>query len=387
MKFLPFLMKNVLRNKIRSLLTSLSIAISLFLVVLLYSFLTVQDEVAAATAVYNRLVVSNIQGLTAVLPIAYLDTIRKIQGVTCAAPLSWYGGRYREEKMPFAQFGTDAGAILDVLPEYRLPEDQLAAWREDPTGCIVGAVIARNKGWSIGTKIPLKGDIYPVDLELTVRGIYDGSSTTDREMLWFHFKYLDEALKARGERSAGNAGVVMLRCESARIMTAVMDEIDRTFANSNAPVRAMTEKAFQQSFMEMVGNVKAFIQNTAMAVVFSLVCVSANAMAMSLRERTREIAVLKAIGFGRAMVMSLFLGESMLIALLGGVLGSLGAKAFFGLVDLSRFGLTGMGWLYIPWNTALGGLLIAIFIGLVSGLVPSWRAATTSVVDGLRKIV
>jgi putative ABC transport system permease protein len=386
-KFLPFVVKNVLRNKVRSLFTSLSIAISLFLIVLLYSFLSVQEDVITASAVYNRLVVTHVQGLTAILPVAYLDRIREIPEVLCAAPLSWYGGRYRDEKMPFAQFGTDADSILDVLPEYHIPEDQLAAWREDRTGCVVGSIIARNKGWSIGTKIPLKGDIYPVDLELTVRGIYDGAPSTDREMLWFHFSYFDESLRAEGQRTAGNAGIVMLRCESARTMTRVMNQIDEMFANSDAPVRAMTEKAFQQSFMEMVGNVKAFIQNTAMAVIFSLVCVAANSMAMSLRERTREIAVLKAIGFGRSTVMGLFLGESMLIAVLGGALGAFGAKAFFGAVDLSRFGLTGMSWLYIPLRTALAGLLLAAGIGLAAGVIPAWRAASQPVVEGLRKIV
>jgi putative ABC transport system permease protein len=385
MKYLPLIFRNVMRNKIRSLFTGASIAASLFLVVVLYSLLTVQDEMAAGAEQYNRIAVQNVQGLTGNLPIAYVDRIRKISGVRSAIPMSWFGGRYRDEKTTFAQFGTDPRYTFDVYEDYKVPPDQLKAWQDDRTGCIVGSLIAKNKGWKIGDKLPLKGDIYPINLELTVRGIYDGPSSTDREMLWFHFDYMDEALKKQNEPTAGNAGIVMLRATSADRMPEMISEIERAFASSDAPVKALTEKQFGQQFMEMAGNVRGFIRYTSIAVVIALLCVAANTMAMSIRERTREIALLKAIGFSRSTVLGMFLSESVLIGLLGGIAGAMGAKLLFEVVDFSK-AMTGMGWFYVPWSTTLAGVGLAAAIGLISGLIPAWRAAQISVVDGLRRI-
>jgi putative ABC transport system permease protein len=386
MKYLPLIIRNVFRNKIRSLFTGASIAVSLFLVVMLYSFLSVQDEMTEATKIYNRLIAMNVQGLTGNVPIAYVDRIRRIPGVKSATPFSWFGGKYRDEKIVFGQFGVDAQAVPEVYPDYEIPPDQLKAWQEDKTGCVVGSVIARNKEWKIGDKIPLKGDIYPVNLELTVRGIYDGPSSTDREMLWFHFEYLDEALKKVDSTQAGNAGIVVLEAESAAIMPELAKTVDSTFASSDAPVRAMTEKQFQQSFMEMMGNVRGFIKYTSIAVVVALLCVSANTMAMALRERTREIALFKAIGFPQSTILGLFLAEAVAIGMLGGVMGAFGAKLLFGAVDFSKI-IPGLAWLYVPWSTALWAVALATGIGFVSGIIPAYRAANVSVIEGLRKVV
>jgi putative ABC transport system permease protein len=386
MKYIPLVFHNVMRNKIRSLFTGASIAVSLFLVVMLYSVLTYQEELMAKTEVHHRIAVLHEAGLAGRLPIAYVDRIRRIPGVVVATPMSWFGGNYREEKMQFAQFATDPQAIFDVYEEYTIPPDQLADWQKDRTGCVVGSIIARNKGWKIGSKIPLQGNIYPIDLELTVRGIYDGPSTADKEWLLFNFQYMDESLKKLRAESGGNAGIVMLRAESAEKIPSVMQAIETSFASSDAPVKPMTEKQFAQSFTEMMGNVKGFIRYTSIAVVVALLCVAANTMAMSLRERTREIALLKAIGFSRPIVLGMFLSESVLIGLFGGVVGALGGKLLFASIDLSKLA-PGLALFYIPWNTALAGLALAAFIGLASGVIPAWRAAQVSVIDGLRKIV
>lgn len=386
MKYLPLIIRNVFRNKIRSLFTGASIAVSLFLVVMLYSFLTVQDEMTEATKIYNRLIAMNVQGLTGNVPIAYVDRIRRIPGVKAATPFSWFGGKYRDEKIVFGQFGVDAQAVPEVYPDYEIPPDQLKAWQDDPTGCVVGSVIARNKGWQIGDKIPLKGDIYPVNLELTVRGIYDGPSSTDREMLWFHFNYLDESLKKVSDSIAGNAGIVVLEAQSAEIMPELAKTVDNTFASSDAPIRAMTEKQFQQSFMEMMGNVRGFIKYTSIAVVVALLCVAANTMAMALRERTREIALFKAIGFPQMTILGMFLAEAVAIGMLGGIMGAFGAKLLFATVDFSKI-IPGLAWLYVPWSTALWAVALATAIGFVSGIIPAWRAANVSVIEGLRKVV
>jgi putative ABC transport system permease protein len=386
MNFLPLIIRNVMRNKIRSLFTGLSIAVSLFLVVTLYSLITAQEEAVDSNSLSNRVAVLHEAGLAGQLPIAYVNRVRRIPGVIYATPMSWFGGNYREETTQFPQFATDAQVIFNVYPELTLPADQLEAWQKDKTGCVVGALIARNKGWKLGSKIPLQGNIYPADLELTVRGIYDGPTTMDRGWVLFHFDYFDESLKRLNYPGSGNAGIIMARAASAEQMSPVMQAIQAAFESSDAPVKPMTEKAFAASFMEMIGNVRGFIRMTSTAVVLALLCVAANTMAMSVRERTREIALLKAVGFNQSTVLGMFLAESVVIGLLGGVLGALGAKLLFASVDLSRID-AGLGMFFIPWRTALWGLALAAFVGLMSGLIPAWRAARVSVVDGLRKVV
>jgi putative ABC transport system permease protein len=386
MKYLPIMLRNVTRNKIRSLFTSASIAMSLFLVVMLYSFLTVQDEMSTASRVYNRLLVMNVQGLAGNVPIAYVDRVRELEGVRAATPFSWFGGLYGDDKITFAQFAVDPMSVAEVYEDYRVSPDQLSDFQEDRTGCVIGALIAKNRGWKIGDKIPLKGDIYPVNLELTVRGIYDGPSSIDREMLWFHFEYLDELLQKANQPSAGNAGIVVLRAGSDDAQNQLVERVEHAFASSDAPVKALTEKQFQAEFLSYSGNVKGFIRYTSLAIVVALLCVAGNTMAMSLRERTREIALFKAIGFSRNTVLGLFLAESVVIGALGGVAGCLGAKLLFGTVNVSRL-VPGLGWLYVPWTTALAGVALAAGIGLASGVVPAWRAAQVSVVEGLRKVV
>lgn len=386
MKYLPLILRNVFRNKIRSIFTGMSIAISLFLVVTLYSLLSVQDEIADSAAQYNRVAVLHEGGLAGQLPIAYVDRVRRVSGVKTVIPMSWFGGNYREEKIQFAQFATDPKEFFEVYPELTCPADQVEAWKKDKTGCIVGSVLAENKGWKVGDKLPLQGNIYPVDLELTIRGIYDGPETVDRAWVVFHFDYFDESLKEARAPNAGNAGIVMLRTDSAAKMSPVMQDIEASFASSDAPVKPMTEKEFGASFMEMMGNVRGFIRMTSFAVVVALLCVAANTMAMSLRERTREIALLKAIGFNQTTVLSMFLAESVAIGILGGVLGALGAKLLFASVDLSSVD-PGLGIFFIPWSTALWGLALAAAIGFFSGIIPAWRAAHVSVIDGLRKVV
>jgi putative ABC transport system permease protein len=386
MKYLPLIIRNVGRNKIRSLFTGASIAVSLFLVVTLYSFLTHQDELTDKSVIHHRIAVLHESGLAGRLPLAYVDRIRKLPGVAVASPMSWFGGKYRDEETQFAQFGVDPQTFFNVYEEVQLPPEQLEAWQKDRTGCVVGAVIARNKGWHVGDKIPLKGDIYPVSLEFTVRGIYDGPPTIDKEWLVFNITYMDEALRTKYPTIAGNAGIIMLRAESAQQIPRVMQEIETQFASSDAPVKPMTEKQFAQSFTEMLGNVRGFIGYMSTAVVVALLCVAANTMAMSLRERTREIALLKAIGFQSPTVLGMFLSESVLIGLLGGFGGAFGAKLLFASIDLSKR-VPGLGLFFVPWKTALWGLALGAAVGLLSGLIPAWRAAQVNVLTGLRKVV
>lgn len=384
MRFWKYIIRNSRRNKLRTALTILSTAFSLMLVTLLYGYLAIQEDIKRMSRQYNRLVVMPEQGLVGALPLAYLDRIRNVPGVKVAVPLSWYGGKYGDERLPLPQFGTDAQKLFEVWDEYKIAPEALKAWQADPTGCIAEKQLVRDKGWKIGERIPLKGTIYPYDLDLTLHGIVECPQGSEG-LLWFHLDYLEEGLKRMGARMAGNAGIIFIKAESADIIPDLAGRIDARFANSSTPTRSETEEAFIQMFIEMAGNVQAFIRNISLAVVFSLVLVAANAMAMSVRERTSEVAVLKAIGFSRPLVLALILGESMLISAAGGVLGVAGGQGICWLAH-TLFPLY-WGISALPWRTLGYGVIVAGFIGLASGMVPSWRAAQLSVIDGLRKVV
>lgn len=388
MKFVPYIFKNMFRNKLRTTFTILSIAISLALVTLLYSYISFQDELGEKSKDYNRIIVTGVQGLTELLPSRYLDAVRPMQHVKEATALSWFGGTYEDDKIPFAQFAVEAETVFKVHDEQTIAPEQLQAWLDDKTSCVVGATLARNRGWKVNDVIRLRGAHYNCDLEMPIKGIFGGPKTSGHmESLFFHWDYMEEEIKkSRDPRVAGFHGLLAIKVDSASNLPGLMKDIDDKFANSSTRVRAMTEQAFGQMFTEMIGNVQAFIRNTALAVVFSLVCVAGNAMAMSLRERTREVAVLKAIGFRRGTVLALILGEAVLIALAGGAIGALGTKFGLVLVDPSRL-LPGLGPFYVPWGTALFAIGLAAFIGFASGIIPAWRAAQMSVVDGLRKVV
>jgi putative ABC transport system permease protein len=385
MKLLTYIWRNVTRNKLRSGLTILSVGFSLALMTVLYGYLEMQAAWKKEAVKYHRIVVLNKQVFSGRLPIAYVDRVRASDGVINAVPYSWFGGNYKEQQMPFAQFGTDPKHVFEVFNELKIDPEQLSTWRQDRQGCVVDRQLAEKRQWSIGDRIPLQGTIYPVDLDLKLVGVYDAPQYTDS--LWFDWIYLDEELKKVASDASGNSGTIFARCESSAVIPAVCEAIDQRYASSDNPTRTQTEAAFAQMFADMLGNIQAYIRNIALAVIFSLSLVAGNAMAMSMRERTTEVAVLKAIGFSKPRILSMILGESTMISLLGGLLGiAAGAVClqmlhgvsaqFFPLSFVQLIGL----WL-------VGLVLVAIGIGLVSGLVPAIRAAQLSVVDGLRRVI
>jgi putative ABC transport system permease protein len=319
-KLFKYIWRNATRNKLRSMLTILSVGFCLALMTVLYGYLAMQDVWQNEAKVYNRIVVMNKQGFSGELPVAYVDRVRRMNGIKAAVPYSWYGGLYKDERMAFAQFGTDASRAFDVWSEFIIPPEQLEAWRTNRRGCVIDRRMAERRGWKIGEQIPLKGTYYPFNLELELVGIFDTPQPVDS--LWFHWEYLDEGLKnEHAGYGAGNAGMIYAKAESAGVIPALCQAIDDRFASSDNPTRTQTEAAFAQMFTDMLGNIQAYIRNIGLAVMFSLTLVSANAMAMAMRERTTEVAVLKAIGFSRARVLNMVLGESCFIAAIGGLLG------------------------------------------------------------------
>ncbi|HZL89878.1 MAG TPA: ABC transporter permease [Pirellulaceae bacterium] len=385
MKSLKYIWRNVTRNKLRSSLTILSVGFSLALLTVLLGYMATQNLWGSEAKKYNRIVVMNTQGFAGDVPIAYVDRVRRIDGVLAAVPYMWFGGNYKAEQMPFSQFGTDAQQAFDVWSEFTIDPAQLEAWRNNRQGCVVDRRLAARRGWKIGEKIPLQGTYYQFNLDLELSGTFDSPQNTDT--LWFHWKYLDEGLRKAEAIGEGNAGTIFAKVERTSRIPEVVEKIDAQFASSNNPTRTQTESAFAQMFVEMLGNIRTYMLAIGLAVVFSLSLVAANAMAMSMRERTTEIAVLKAIGFSRGRVLWMVLGESCLIGLAGGILG-VGIGCLF-LQVLNRlmplqfpFQVHEIAGL---WLAAL--LAIAAAIGLASGIVPAVRAAQQSVVNGLRQVV
>lgn len=390
MKYLTYVLRNARRNPVRSLLTIASTAISLFLMMILLAFFEVNDDVASSSRAYNRLIVMNSQGFAGKVPIVRVREVAAMDGVIAASPMSWFGGKYGEEVMPFAQFGVDPKQFFRIYEELTVPPDQLRAFQETRDGCVLGRKLAEDRHIKIGDKLPLKGNIYPVDLDLTVVGIYDGPSNRDLRMCVFNWEYFDEMLKRSSmARASGNAGIVLARVKDGDQLAGTCRRIDESYRNTDEPTRSQSEEAFAKFFTEMLGDLKGMVRWIGIAVVASLMLVCANALAMALRERTTEISVLKAIGFGKQLVLFLVLAEAMIVSGIGGLVGAVGCKVFFDVFDVSRLPMVSqiLPFFFIPWTTALVGLAVSVLIGFFSGLFPAYRASRLSVVNGLRKVV
>jgi putative ABC transport system permease protein len=377
-----FIVRNTFRNKRRSLLTMISISFSLLLLTLMIciwrSFYI--DQVAPEAA--RRLISRDRVSLAFFLPAYYRDKIRAIPGVTAIAPLSWFGGRYIDDRPQhfFAQLATDPDEYLKVASDKIVPPDQVKAWQQDRTGALVGVTLANKYHWKIGDHITLQGTIFPANLDLTIRAIYHRDPP--QNALYFNSKYLEEAVPW----FKGQAGWYAIQIDTADNVGRVSKEIDDMFRNAPLPTKTESEKAFQLSFVASLGNVKAFILGICGAVVFAIMLVSANTMAMSVRSRTREVAVLKTLGFTRQRVLSIFVSESVALAVAGGVLGILVAVPviFFLTRGFIAIGVP----LSMKVNAPAAGLslLIALILGLVSGYLPAYNASRMNIVDGLRHI-
>jgi len=376
-----FMIKNAFRNKRRSVLTVISITFSLLLLTLMMTIWRTFyiDPVAPDSA--TRLITRHRVSLAFFLPGYYRDKIRSTPGVVAVAPETWFGGRYKDDRPEnfFAQMATDPDEYLTVVTDKIMPPEQLAAWQHDRAGAIVDVTLAKKYGWKIGDKITLQGTIFPVNPELTVRGIYHRDPP--QNALYFNQKYLEEAVPF----FKGQAGFYATRVANASDVARVSGVIDDLFRNSPQPTKTESEKAFQLSFIATLGNVKAFILGICGAVVFAILLVSANTMAMSVRSRTREVAVLKTLGFTRGVVLSLFVGEAIALSVVGGLLGVLLAT---GVVRLMA-GATAMGvpgGLKVTPATMAVSLLVAAWVGFMSGSVPAYNASRTNIVEGLRHI-
>jgi putative ABC transport system permease protein len=400
MKYFTYILRNIRRNPVRTSLTVGSTCICLFLMMILLSFFDMRDDAARANRIFNRIITMNANGFAGMVPIGRVAQVARMDGVIAASPFSWYGGKYHDEVMPFAQFSVDADSVFQVLDEFHVPEKQLADFKANKDACAIGRRLAGDRNLKVGDPMPLKGDIYPVDMDLTIRAIYDGPSNRNLRMCLFHYEYLDEALKkvtmgstsggslaTASARISGNAGMIFIKCKNADLMPTLSKKIDTEYRNSDFPTRTQTEEAFGKMFSDMLGDLQNAIYGIGAAVVVSLLFVAGNAMAMAMRERTSEVAILKAIGFSKGLVLFLVLTEAVLVAGFGGALGSLGCKALCDSFDVAKYTAGFLPVFYVPWKIALFGLGVSLFVGFVSGVVPALLAANSSVINGLRKVV
>jgi putative ABC transport system permease protein len=297
------------------------------------------------------------------------------------SPWNWFGGIYKDTKPEntFAQFGVDPNEIFEVVKENHAPPDQIEAFKHDRAGAAVNRALADKHGWKLGDKIIIQGTIYPLNLELNVRAIYDTDNAFDSVL--FSTEYIEQALP----RVKGRTGTLYTLVDAPEHVTSVSKAIDEMFSNSPQPTKTETEKGFQLSFVAQLGNVKLFIMSICGAVVFAILLVSANTMAMTIRERTREVAVLKTLGFTKATILSLYITEAVTISLLGGFLGATGATLLMILASKMPNGTFFTGF-KVNTPTYLVALAVAALVGLVSAVFPSYQASQRNIVDGLRHI-
>ncbi len=377
-----FAVKNALRNGRRSLLTVLSVSFSLLLLTLMMTIWHAFYIDQGAPESARRLITRHRVSLAFLLPSYYAQKIRAIPGVTAVVPMMWFGGRYKDDRPEnyFAQFATDADEYLKVASDKQVPADQAEVWRRDRAGAMVDIELAKKYGWKIGDRITLQGTIFPVNPELTIRAIY--VMDPPNRSFYFHKEYLEEAVPWM----KGQAGFFFTHVASAADVAPVSKAIDDMFHNSPQPTKTESEKAFQLGFIAMMGNVKAFILSICGAVVFAILLVSANTMAMSIRERTREVAMLKTLGFTHSRIFSLFVGEAVAICVLAGLLGILAATGVVGLLASSPASIGIATHMTVAPSTMVLAMMIAAAVGFLSASLPAYHASRLNIVDGLRYI-
>jgi len=377
-----FIVRNAFRNKRRSLLTMLSISFSLLLLTLMISIWRTFyiDQVAPEAA--RRLIIRDRVSLVFFLPSYYRDKIRSVPGVTAIAPLTWFEGRYIDDRPEhfFARLATDPDEYLKVANDKITPPDQVKAWQQDRTGALVDVTLANKYGWKIGDHVHLQGTIFPTDLDLTIRAIYHRDPP--QNALYFNTKYLEESVSW----FKGQAGWYAAQIDSPDNVGPAARAIDDMFRNSPLQTKSESEKAFQLGFVASLGNVKAFILGICGAVAFAIMLVSANTMAMSVRSRTREVALLKTLGFTRGRVLSIFISESVALAIAGGALGVLVAIPLIAALTHSFIGLGIPLDMKVRVPTAALALSVSVALGVVSGYLPARRASHMNIVEGLRHI-
>jgi len=377
MKYFRLIVKNLLRNKRRSLLTLTSITISLFLVATLTTILTELQNPIETPDSALRLIARHRISLFNTLPKAHQPKIAQLDGVDAVVGSMWFGGYYRDPANFFANFAADTEDFFRVHPDYLTPPDQQEAYKNDRTGALAGSNLASRFGWKVGDIITLTGTLFNLTPELTIRALYD-EGPDDGNTLFFHWDYFNEAF--------GNnnfTGTYTIRVASKELVPVISEKVDELFQNSMSPTKTETERAFILGFVEMLGDIQLFITSIISVVTFTILLVAGNTMAMSIRERVREIGIMKALGFRSSHVLGLLIGESILLTLSGALLGSFAARLIFSGIDMSQISMGFLARFYVTNGTLVFCAAIGTMIGILSAAIPAYQTSRRSVIDAL----
>jgi putative ABC transport system permease protein len=376
MRFAKLILKNVLRNKRRTLLTISSLVVSLFLIITLATILT-EYERGSEESNPSRLMSRHSVSLTFLLPRAHLQRIENVQGVKAAMPFTWFGGIYKDERNFFANFAVDPRKLREIYTELKMSDAEWQAFAADRQGAVVGKKLAMLHGFTPGQRITLKSPIYNQEVEFIIRGVLTGG---DEKTLFFQHDYLNELAP---EWAKDQAGMFSMIANSPDDVPRIGQAVDSIFVNTDAPTKTESEREFARSFEAMTGGIKQFLYAIMAAITFSLLLVMGNTMAMTVRERTKEVGTLKAIGFKRHTIAGLFIGESIMLALVGAALGIGGAVLLYRSVDMSVYIPSVIA--FVPTTqTLITAFILAIFVAVVSVAYSTYRVTGLTIADALR---
>jgi len=371
--------RNIWRNKRRSILTVASLAFSFLLLTLMMTIWRTFYIDPWSTVSAEHIVCRHRVSLAVPLPTFYRDKIRTIPGVLDVIPLNLFDADYLGATPDnFSKVGTDPSEYLNAYPEYQIAPEQVMAWKKDPAGAIAGSELAQEHKWKLGEHLTIQGGELPVQLELTLRGVF--KSPFPVRAIYFNWAYVQSAAHYQKDQ------LYLIQADSPRSVSRIAGAVDTMFHNSPEQTRTEAERAFFIGMISMFGNVKAFILSISLAVLFTSLLVSGNTMAMSIRERTREVAMMRSLGFAPRLLQILLVGENVTLALSAWFFGTLASYGLvFSLVHARAAGPFAV-LLKIPVTTLAVSLPLATLVGVVSAVIPSYRASRTNIVEGLRHV-
>lgn len=385
MKVLKLISRNSFRHPLRTLLTVLGLAIAVTAFCVIRTTIDAWYADSKATSP-DILVTVNRVSIVFTLPISSIDKVKQIEGVKSVSHASWFGGTYVDPKNFFAKFVVDQNDYFDLYKQWVVPPDQLEAFKRERNAVVIGRKLADRFGWKLGDVVRIMGDIYPGDWDFVVRGIYTGATDGANELNWFsRYDYLDERMRETAPQRAGQVGWLIVKIGEPSQAASVSKQIDDLFVNSANETKTQTEEAFALSFVEMSGTIISGLRIVSILVIGIILLVLANTMAMTARERIREYAVFKTLGFLPRHLVGLIVGESLVIATAGGIVGLL--LTTFAVVPLLERALGDfLPVVRISMFTLVLGLVASLVVGLLAAVFPTFKAVRTSIVDGLRML-
>jgi putative ABC transport system permease protein len=370
--------RNLLRNKRRTILTASSVAISLFLLSSLAMVYTALGKPYEGAERSPRMMVRRRTGITFMMPASYGQRIKAVPGVVAVTPMNWFGGYWKEPENSFGNFAVDANTVFDVLDICRIAPDQLEAFKRERTAAVAGRRLIEKFHWKIGDRIALMGSPYGIAPELVLRGTFTGGPD---DQFYFHYDYMNEAM---GEFNLVN--LYWIRVERPEIAARVGQAIDQTFRNTDSETKTEAEGTFLLGFISMLGNVRGIILMIGSAVTFAVLLIVANSVAMSIRERVTEAAVMRSLGFTSRHVLALFVGESLTLTVGGALVGVGGAKLLYGALAVTQIGTYVWADMRMRPETILFCMALSIVLALLAASLPAYRAVRINIAEALRSV-